>query len=288
VNLCFLGELTTAWTYLEQGLALYEASRHRVLILRYVQDPGMVCLVYAAWVLWWRGYPDQALHYIEQALALAQQCMHPFCRAFALTFAVILHQCRRETQAVSTYVEESLSLAQQYGFPLFVAMGGVFRNWALAEHRPEDESVEQIRAGVAAYRATGAEIYRPYFLGLLAEAYANRGRPDAGLEALAEALTRVETTGERLYAAELYRLKGQLLLARSLDNCTEAEACFQQALALARRQQAKLLELRASVSLGRLWLQQGKRDPARRLLEAIYEWFTEGFDTRDLMEAKAL
>jgi len=288
VSLCFLGELTTAWTYLEQGLALYEASQHRALILRYVQDPGMVCLVYAAWVLWWRGYPDQALHHIEQALALAQQCMHPFCRAFALTFAVILHQCRRETQAVSMYVEESLSLAQQYGFPLFVAMGGVFRNWALAAHRPEDESVEQIRAGVAAYRATGAELYRPYFLGLLAEAYGNRGRPDAGLEVLAEALTRVETTGERLYATELYRLKGQLLLARSFDNCTEAEACFQQALALARRQQAKLLELRTSVSLGRLWLQQGKRDPARRLLAEIYEWFTEGFDTRDLMEAKAL
>ena len=169
-----------------------------------------------------------------------------------------------------------------------MTMGGIFRNWVLAEYRPEDGRVEQIRAGVAAYRATGAELYRPYFLGLLAEAYGNRGRADTGLETLTEALALVETTGERLYEAELYRLKGHLLLVRSLDHRTEAEVCFHHALAIARRQQARLLELRATISLSRLWQQQGKGDQARHMLGEVYGWFTEGFDTADLMEAKAL
>jgi len=228
------------------------------------------------------------LRYIEQVLALAQQCLHPFCQAFALTFAVILHQCRREAQVVSTHVETSLALAHKYGFPLFVAMGEIFQNWALAEPMLGDESVEQIRAGITAYRATGAELYRPYFLGLLAESYGRQGRNDQGLEALTEALALVETTGERLYEAELYRLKGQLLLARSLEDCIEAEACFQHALAIARRQQARLLELRTSVSLSRVWQQQGKRDQARHMLGEVYGWFTEGFNTLDLVEAQAL
>jgi predicted ATPase len=189
---------------------------------------------------------------------------------------------------VSTYAEASLSLAQQYGFPLFVAMGEVFRHWALAEPGQGEECVEPIRAGIAAYQATGAELYRPYFLGLLAESYGRSGCTDKGLQILTEALELTETTGERLYEAELYRLQGQLLLARSPDHCTAAERCFQQALAIARCQHARLLELRAAVSLSRLWQQQGKRDQARHMLGEVYGWFTEGFDTRDLRAARAL
>ena len=287
-SLFFLGELTTSWTHLERGIALYEAQQHRPLTLRYGQDPGMACLVYTAWILWLRGYPDQALERIRAALTLAQQCKHPFCLAFALTFAVMLSQCRREIQAVSMQAEASLTLAHQQGFPLLVAMGMVFQGWVLAEQGRGDEGIEQIRQGIAAFRATGAELLRPYFLGLLAEAYGRSARPDQGLEALDEALTLVDRTGERLHESELYRLKGQLLLARSMDNHAAAEACFQRALTIARHHQAKSLELRAAVSLSRLWQQQGKHDQARRLLGEVYGWFTEGFDTGDLKEAKAL
>jgi predicted ATPase/class 3 adenylate cyclase/DNA-binding winged helix-turn-helix (wHTH) protein len=288
VSLCFLGEIPDALAHLQQGLALHQDAQHNALTARYVQDPGMVCLAYTAWVLWWRGYPDQALHQIAQALALVQQCQHPFCQAFVLHFAAILQQCRGDAQAVARYAETSLALAQQYGYALFIAMGEIFRGWALAEQQPGDDGIEPIRAGVAAYRATGAELYRPYFLGLLAEVYGRRGRAETGLEVLAEALAQIEATGERLYEAEIYRLQGELLLARSPEQRTAAEACFQHALALARLQQARLLEVRAAMSLSRLWLQQGKRAEARHMLGEVYGWFTEGFDTPDVQAARML
>ena len=289
-SLFFLGELAAAWSHLEQGLALYEAPQHYALTMRYGQDPGLVCLVYAAWSLWLRGYPDQALDRIHQALALTQQCSHSFCQAFALTFAVMLHWFRRDTDAVAAQVEASLSLAYAHAFPLFVAMGRVFQGGVLAAHRPEVESLEQIRQGIVAYRETGTELFRPYFLGLLAEAYRRSGRTGTGLEVLTEALALVELTGERLYEADLYRLKGELLLAQDStgQQLEAAEACLRHALEVARRQQARSLELRAAIRLSWLWQQQGKRHQARHLLAAVYGQFTEGFDTGDLQEAKTL
>jgi predicted ATPase len=235
-----------------------------------------------------RGYPEQALERIRTALALAHQCQHPFCLAFALIWAAALSQCRREFQAMSMQAEASMTLAQQQEFPLLMAMGTVFQGWVLAEQGREDEGIEQIRRGIAAFRATGAELLRPHFLGLLAEVYGRSARTDKGLEALDEALALVDRTGERLHESEFYRLKGHLLLARSMDHHPEAEAALHRALTLARRQQAKSLELRAAVHLSRLWQQQGQHDQAQRLLGEVYGWFTEGFDTADLKEAKAL
>jgi len=287
-SLFYLGELATSWTHLEHGLAYYEAQQHRTLTLRYGQDPGMACFVYTAWILWLRGYPDQALGRIRVALSLAQQCKHPFCLVFVLTFAIMLYQCRRELQAVSTQGAANLALAHQQGFPFLVAWAMVLQGWVRAEQGWGDESIEQVCQGIAAYRATGAEVLRPHFLGLLAEAYGRRARTDNGLDVLDEALGLVDKTGERLHESEFYRLKGQLLLTRSMDDYPEAEACFHRALTIARRHQAKSLELRATMNLSRLWQQQGKHDHARRLLGEIYGWFTEGFDTGDLKEAKAL
>ena len=182
----------------------------------------------------------------------------------------------------------SLTLAHQQGFPFLVAWAMVLQGWVLAAQGRGDEGIEQVCQGIAAFRATGSGVLRPHFLSLLAEAYARRERTDEGLEALDEALTLVDRTGERLYESELYRLKGQLLLARSIDNHPEAEACYHYALTIAHRQQAKSLELRAAVNMSRLWQQQGKHDQARRLLGEVYGWFTEGFDTGDLKEARAL
>jgi predicted ATPase len=287
-SLFYVGELPTAWTHLERGIAHYEAQQHRLLTIRYGPDPGMACFAYTAWILWLRGYPDQALERIRAALSLAQQCQHPFCHVFVLTFAVMLYHCRREIEAVSLQAAANLTLAHQHGFPFLEAWAMVLQGWARAEQGRGDEGITQISRGIAAFRATGAELYRPYFLGLLAEAYGRSARTDEGLEALDEALTLVDRTGERFHESEFSRLQGQFLLTRSMEQAQAAEACFQRALTIARRHQTKSLELRAAMHLSRLRQQQGQYDRARRLLEEIYGWFSEGFDTGDLKEAKAL
>jgi len=180
-----------------------------------------------------------------------------------------------------------MALSTEQGFPYWLAMGTIVRGWALALQGQAEEGIAQIRQGLTAYRATGAEGARPYFLTLLAEAYAQRGQAEEGLAVVSEALETVEATGERFYEAELHRLQGELSLQLPTP-LVEAEACLQRALALARRQQAKSLELRAAMSLSRLWQRQGQRDAARDLLAPLYGWFTEGFDTADLQEARAL
>jgi predicted ATPase len=169
-----------------------------------------------------------------------------------------------------------------------VAYGTIMRGWALAMQGQWEEGIAQTQQGLVAQQATGAKIARPHFLALLAEAYAAAGQAEAGLGVLAEALALVDHTAERYWEAEVYRLKGKLLLRQAVPDAPQAEACFQQALAIARRQQAKSYKLRAALSLSRLWQQQGKRAEAQELLAPIYSRFTEGFDTPDLQEAKAL
>jgi len=221
-------------------------------------------------------------------MTLAQQLAHPFSLSFALSWVAVFHQFRREVQTAQEYTEASISVATAQGFPFWRARGSFLRGWALVHQGQTQEGIEQINQGMRDYRATGAELGRPYFLALLAEAYGIVEQPEAGLMVLTEALTLVDTTGERWYEAALYRLKGELLLQRSSDNHTEAETCFQHAISIAQSQQAKSWELRAATSLARLWQQQGKRDEARQVLGDVYGWFTEGFDTADLQEAKAL
>ena len=162
------------------------------------------------------------------------------------------------------------------------------RGGTLAAQGHYEEGIAQMRQGIAAMQATQTRMALPRLLARLAEAYGNSGQAAAGLGVLAEALAVLDTTGERVHEAELYRLKGELLLQQAVPDAPQAEACFQKALAVARRQQAKSWELRAAMSLSRLWQQQGKRDDARELLAPIYGWFTEGFDTADLQEARAL
>src|SRR5712691_10608187 len=181
-----------------------------------------------------------------------------------------------------------MTIATDQGFSELFARVTPLRGWALTACGHGEEGRAQIQQGLAAYQATGATRDRPYNLALLAEASAQEGQTTEGLEALAEALATLPKSGARWWEAELYRLRGELLLQHAVAQPGEAEASFQQALAVARRQQAKSLELRAVMSLSRLWQRQGKREEARQLLEEIYGWFTEGFDTPDLQEAKAL
>ncbi len=190
--------------------------------------------------------------------------------------------------AVQERAEELIALSTEQGFSFRAAAGTLLRGWVLSEQGQGEEGIAQIHKGLAALRATGAGISLPSYLALLAGAYGKVGQIEEGLTVLAEALALVNKTGERVSEAGLYVLKGRLLLARSGENQAEAEGCFHQAIEIARKQQAKSPELRAVMSLSRLWQQQGKRAEARRMLAEVYGWFTEGFDTKDLQEAKAL
>jgi predicted ATPase len=287
-TLLFLGELTAARRDLEQGMTLYDPQQHRALALRYGADSGIVCRLFAGWVLWLLGYPDQALHTIDDALTQARALAHSFTLAFALNHTALVRMFRREGQQAQERAEASIAFATEQRIPQWLAQGTVLRGWALAAQGRAAEGRQQICQGMAAWRATGAELTRPWYLAQLAEAYWQEGQGQEGLAVLKEALTLMHTTEERWWEAELHRLQGELLLACSAEHTVEAAVCYQQALDVARRQQAKSLELRAAMSLSRLWQRQGKREAAHQLLADVYQWFTEGFDTADLREARAL
>jgi predicted ATPase len=282
------GELLPAREHLERGIALYEPHQHRTLAFLYGADPGAVCRIYAAVVLWSLGHPQQARRRMEEALTLARELSHPHSLAFVLVFATILHRLCGEVQVAYTQADAVTLLAAEQGIAQWFAGGTILRGWAVAVQGQAAEGIAQIHQGLAAWRAASAEVLRPSWLALLAEAYVAGNDPARGLHELAEAVILVETTGEGWYEAELHRLKGECLLLDSQEQQDEAAACFQQALAIARRQQAKSWELRAAMSLSRLWQQQGKQAEAHKLLAPIYGWFTEGFETADLQEAKAL
>jgi predicted ATPase len=286
--LFFLGAAAEAYTHLAQGIALYDPQQHRASVFLYGEDTGVVCRSHAALALWWLGYPDQGLARTEEAVTLAQHVAHPFSLDYALGCAAAFYQLRREVRGAQECGEATLSLAQEQGFPYWRAQGACLHGWAVAYQGQAQEGIEQIHQGLRAYRATGTELTRPQHLALLAEAHGLMGQPEEGLTVLAEALTHTDTTGERWYESELYRLKGELLLQQNSTNQAETETCFQHAISIAQNQQAKSWELRAATSLARLWQQQGKRQEAHDLLRPVYHWFTEGFDTADLQEAKAL
>jgi len=287
-SLFYAGELAPARLHLEHALALYDPQEHRTLAFRSGQDPGVVCRGFAAWALGMLGYADQALQRCQDLLALPQEWSHAFSLAYALDFAARIHQLRQEEQLTQERAQALMTLAREEGFTQRLATGTILWGWALTAQGQKEAGVSRIRQGLTAFRATGAELARPYYLALLGEAYGELGQVGEGLKVLAEALATIHNTGERFCEAEVHRLRGKLLLACSAKHALEAESCFQQALDVARRQYAKAWELRAAMSLSRLWQQQGKHTAARNVLAPIYSWFTEGFDTADLHAAKTL
>jgi predicted ATPase len=289
-TLYWLGELIPARKHLERGLALYSAvqsQRPSVWI-----DERLGGLAYEALVLWLLGYPDQARHKIQVALTSALELSHPFSSAHTFGLAAMVHQLCQEVQATQVQLEELLSLSTQHRFPLWSAWGTLYRGWTLTKRGGIREGIIQQREGLAAYRAIGSEAFAPYFLALQAEALGDVEKPNEGLVSVCEAIAAADRTGERFYEAELYRLQGELTLQvrdqAEETGTQEAERCFLKAVEVARAQEAKSLELRASTSLARLWQQQRKQLQAYALLAQIYNWFTEGFDTADLKDAKAL
>ncbi len=280
------GDIVAARAHLEQDLALADLQGRRPHALAYGLDPGVACLSHAAWALWLLGYPDQGLERARQACSIARELTHPISSAWALWCAAILHRHRREERAVQEQVEALIALSTDQEFPHWLLLGATLRGWALSKQGCGEGEIDRMRDGLATWRAMGAELDIPHGLSLLAEACAATGRFEEGLSAVMEALGVVERTGERMWEAELYRLRGEL--HREVGAADRAEADFQQSLALARGRGIKTIELRTATGLAGLWAKHGRQGDAHALLAPAYGRFTEGFDTVDLREAKAL
>ena len=288
ISLFYLGEFAPTRRHAEQGTALYNAQNHHTLASLYGYDPGMGCLSYAAQALWMLGYPDQAQQRCQEALTLAWQLSHPFSVAFGLGHKAVLHQFRREGRAVCEAAQELMTFCAEKGFSQWVDMGTILHGCGLAAQGQGEMGMAQMRQGLLSSQNAGTQLGQAPVLAQLAEVYWRTGQTAAGLQALTEASVVMDTTGERWWAAETYRLKGELLLQQGVQETSAVETCYRHAMDIARQQHAKSWELRATTSLARLWQGQGKREEARALLAPIYGWFTEGFDTTDLQEAKAL
>jgi class 3 adenylate cyclase/tetratricopeptide (TPR) repeat protein len=299
------GDLIAARTHLEEGMRFHDLQQQKLVWQSYGVDIGILCVTDLALVLWCCGYPDQALSKIYEALRLGQELAHPHSLVLARCWASWLYQlCRRDKQILQG-TTDAITIATEQGLSFYSGILAVVHGWALAKQGNTEEGLAEIDQGLALYRAKVGEHDMPYFLALLAETQNDMGRNQEAEQSLTNALAIVEKNGERFYEAELYRLKGELTLRQqskvesqkskvfnpqsSTPNPqAEAEECFLKAIDIARKQQAKSWELRAATSLARLWREQGKRDEARTVLSEVYNWFTEGFDTKDLQEAKAL
>ncbi|MGC1679286.1 MAG: adenylate/guanylate cyclase domain-containing protein [Candidatus Binataceae bacterium] len=297
-SLFWMGELTSASRQLTQSLELYEPNMHQALSIRYGQDPEVSCLCYLAFILWQRGFPDQARAHGDKAVARARELAHPYDEAFALGLTSMLHQLRGEVGVTDERAERARALSAEQGFQFWEGVGMLMRGWAKRE-KPE-EALTMANQGLRMYQEIGSRVGRTWLLALVSETACRAGDRSVGLDTLNTALSAMTKTEERCYEAELYRLRGELALIESgaiqnngprlpsANSQTEAEADFLTAINIARRQQAKSWELRAAMSLSRLRKAQGKNGEAHELLSEVYNWFTEGFDTRDLKDANAL
>lgn len=289
----YLGDFCNARAHLEQVVA-YEPEHQSVLDALYGQDYLVRGLSLLAWVFWYMGSPSQALEQAHAALTVARKFSDPFSMALGLVFAAVTHQCRHEPILTRECADAAIALSTEHGFPFWRAWGTILHGWALAEQGSHKEGLGQMQLGLAAYQATGANLARPYFLALLAQTHANAGQVQTALDVLAESFVIAASTGERYYEAELHRLRGDLLLqlpnaqAQVPAQRESAETCFQQAITIAQQQSAKSLELRAALSLARLWHQSGKTSQARQMLAEIRGAFAEGAESDDCQQATAL
>jgi len=282
------GDFVDVRDHSRQSLALYNAQLHGACVVPYDQDHGIVSGYLTALSNWMLGYPTQAVQAMENTLAHARELENPNSVGISLLFLAQLSQLRREPEPATTRAEEAMAVSAEHGLPALELWCLLPRGWAVAQQGDVSAGIADIKEAMDRRRAFGMGAVWPWFLALLADAYGALGQVEEGLRALEEALEWVQRNDERLYVAEVHRIKGELLLRQATPDPVEAEHCFEQALAVARDQHAKSWELRAATSMARIWLQDGRIDDARALLSPIYDWFTEGFDTADLQDAKAL
>jgi DNA-binding winged helix-turn-helix (wHTH) protein/predicted ATPase len=280
-----LGEFGPAIEALEKALSLYNPERHLDDAVFYSQHPGVAMQCFAAWTLWFLGRPEQALQRMDEALAKARELSEPNGLAHAFLFAAVLHQLRGDVRTSQEHAEAGIAVSTEHGLIMYLAQTTIIHAWTLLEQGDQQEAIARMDHGLAAYQTSGTCLLRPQFLALRARACEATDQLVEGIRLMDESLETAHRTGDACYLAELYRIKGDLLLKQFP---AQAETCFEQAKEIAEQQQARSWELRAVTSLARLYRQQGKREQARTLLAEIYERFTEGFDTADLRAAKAL
>jgi len=287
--LIWTGRVSAARPHLEQGLALYDKTKHRAHAFVYGgHDPGMCALKCASWAFWLLGYPERGLAYSAESLSLAADLAHPPSLVAALVWACIFRDVRREARAMHEHARALMHVASEQGAQQWLAAGTIFDAYVRAELGEGDAAIADIKRGVDAYRSTGAALFMPYFLSLHARAERSIGRYDVALETVREALRVARATGELVWEPELLRLEGEVRLADGSRDVGRALGCFDRAIEIARREQARSWELRATVSLARALAANGERDDARRRLADLYGGFTEGFETADLSEAQGL
>lgn len=285
-HLTVMGDLTLAHAKCEQGIQLYDRQQHHHHTFIYGgHDPGVCCRMFSGWVLWLLGYPEQAQQRSHEAVSLADEVDHAFTQAVAMTWQLYVSQARGEVDITKENAQNLITLASEHSFPWKV-FGSMFHGWAQVKQGQSEEGLNQLHQGLSTMQAMSLKGFRPVTLTLLIDAYREMGMIDEGLKQVSETLAVMEETGECNYEAEVHRLKGELLLLQG--DTIQAEISYHQAIDLAQSQQAKSWELRATSSLARLWQSQGKSTEAHDSLSAVYNWFTEGFDTQDLKEAKAL
>jgi predicted ATPase len=288
-TLMYLGELRDCLLETERGLALYDPRAHAALASLYGgHDPGVCAKNHAAQVLWLLGYPDRALKCTSEALALAHELAHPNSLAWALVSAAIGDQFRGDRAGAGAHAAVAIAVSVEHGFVQFVTRGTILRGWAERDPMTSERELPKIRAAVADSRAPGTRFHLPHFLAMAAEVCSELKSVDEAIELVAEALDLIDRNGERWYAAELHRLRGEFLLLRDSSSVSAAERSFRTAIEVAQKHEAKSLELRATTSLARLLRDTNRHYQARTTLADIYNWFTEGFDTADLKDAKAL
>jgi predicted ATPase len=286
LNLFFVGKFPSSQSHLEEVLALYDPVSHRSVLEQSAVHPHVTSQAFLGIVLLCLGFPDQALARSSTAIAEARRLAHPPSLASALSLGPILLSFIGDAALLGEWADELVEVTTKQAFPHWRAYGTIYRGWLKVKNGDVAGGVSHLRAGSAVCRATGAEAWTPYHIALLARACEIAAQDAEAATLLDQAVQSVEQTGERWFAAELNRQKGQLLLRRGQPEA--AEQLYQKALCIAREQEAKLWELRATVSLTRLCRDQGRRAEARDLLARVYGWFTEGFNTPDLKEAKAL
>jgi len=274
--------------HLDRAIALYDAAEHRPLATVFGQDVQVAALSYRSWALWVLGSPDAALTDTSHALKDAREIGQAATLMYALVHAWLIHiECGNYAAAIAE-ADELVALADEKGTSFWKAQGMSVQGCTLALTGKAADAVQIITSGIAAWRSTGSKFWMPLYLTYLASAYAELGELENAWLYIDEAMTSAETTKERWYEAAIYRMAGEIALLSPQPDAAKAEVYFERALAIARTQQAKSWELRAAMSMARLWRNQGKRQLARDCLAPVYGWFTEGFDTRDLMQAKAL
>ena len=283
----FLGRFDEAKTHLLTAKSLYDPNQHRSHAFLYAQDPGITAASYLSRTLWILGEVEQAKMLALEAIGMARELEHPFTRVITLVYLSWIYSTFRDANRTLELTNEAIAVSTQYSFALGLAVATTFQGWALAENGQE-EGLGKLLHGLSAIRATGGGLNTTFNLALLAGIYLRNNRIDEGLGAIEEAQKIAGTGGERFWQAELFRLKGELLLGQSDPSVQAAEQCFCEALKIAHEQHAKMLELRAATSLAKLWRKLNKSDDAKRMLHSVYSRFTEGIDNRDVIEAKTV